>query len=100
MESIKVTPENLRSKATEVDAKAEEYYAEYRALLNDVATLTSSDWTGEEASEFLAKVNDFEDDFNKMRELMQEYANHLRTSATNYEDTQNSVRNQIKSLQS
>lgn len=98
MESIKVTPEELKAKASEVDQKAGEYYNEYRNLLADVGTLTSTDWTGEDAAEFQKKVGNFEPDFSKMKELMNEYADFLRQAATNYQNTQENVKNTIKSL--
>lgn len=98
MESIKVTPENLRAQAAKVDQEAQNYYNEYRGLLTDVGTLTSSDWTGEDANAFRDKVNNFEPDFNKMKELMNEYANYLRQAADNYQNTEENVKNTIKSL--
>lgn len=98
MESIKVTPENLIAKAGQVDSEASKYYSEYRGLLSDVQTLTGTDWTGEDAKEFREKVEGFEPDFNKMKELMNEYANFLREAAKNYQNTQENVRATIKSL--
>ena len=99
MESIKVTPENLVAKAREVDGKAGEYYGLYRGFLQDMETLTSSDWTGQEATDFLNQVRGFEDDCNKMKELMNDYANFMRQTAQNYENTQSNVRTAIKGLQ-
>ena len=80
MESIKVTPENLRAQAAKVDQEADNYYREYKGLLTDVSTLTTSDWKGEDATEFQNKVNNFEPDFNKMKQLMNEYAEFLRNT--------------------
>lgn len=98
MDSIRVTPENLRSQAAKVDDEAQRYYNEYHGLLQDVGTLTSSDWTGEDANEFRKKVENFEPDFNKMKELMNEYADFLRQAASNYQNTQENVKNTIRSL--
>lgn len=98
MESIKVTPENLRAQAAKVDEEAQKYYSEYRGLLTDVDTLTSSDYKGEDADAFRNKVNNFEPDFNKMKELMNEYASFLRQAADNYQSTQENVINSINNL--
>lgn len=98
MDSILVTPENLDSQAKKVDNKATEYYNHYAALLNDVEQFTSTDWTGEDANAFREKVKGFEPDFTKMKELMEEYASFLRQAATNYRNTQENVRNNIKGL--
>ena len=98
MESIKVTPENLISQAGKVDDEASKYYNEYRNLLNDVQTLTTSDYTGDDANAFREKVEGFEPDFNKMKELMNEYAGFLREAAKNYQNTQQNVINTVKGL--
>lgn len=99
MESIKVTTENLRNAASTVDNLAIEYNQEYAALFQDVETLTSTDYTGDDASAFRSQVEGFRDDFNKMKQLMNEYANYLRQAAATYEDTQANVKNTIASLQ-
>ena len=89
MESIKVTTEDLRNAAATVDNLAIEYDKEYAALFQDVETLTSTDYTGDDASAFRSQVEGFRDDFNKMKQLMNEYADYLRQAASSYEDTQN-----------
>lgn len=98
MESIKVTPENLISQASKVDDQASKYYSEYRSLLTDVETLTTTDYTGDDANAFREKVESFEPDFNKMKELMNEYATFLREAAKNYQNTQQNAINTIKGL--
>ena len=86
MESIKVTPENLRQIAMKVDNKAGEYYTEYQNLFKDVEELTTIDFRGDDATAFREKVESFEPEFNKMKELMHEYAEFLRDAATRYEN--------------
>lgn len=98
MDFTKVTPENLRAQAAKVDQEAASYYGEYRALLADVETLTSTGYKGEDAVAFRDKVNNFEPDFNRMKTLMNEYANFLRTAADNYENRQQQSKNEINSL--
>lgn len=98
MEKIIVTPENLITQAGKVDDEAGKYYSEYRSLLTDVQTLTSTDYKGDDANAFREKVEGFEPDFNKMKELMNEYANFLREAAKNYQNTQQNAINTIKSL--
>ena len=98
MESIKVTPENLRQIAMKVDDKAGEYYTEYQKLINYVEGLTKTEFRGKGATEFYKKVKDFEPEFSKMKELMHEYANHLRKAADNYDNGQANAVNKIRSL--
>lgn len=99
MESIKVTTEELRNAASNVDNLAMEYSKEYIALLQDVETLTSTDYTGDDATAFRNQVEGFREDFDKMKQLMNEYADYLRQAANTYEDTQSNVKNTIASLQ-
>lgn len=98
MQSITVTPETLEDQAGKVDTKASDYYRDYEKLLNEVRNMTETDWKGEDATAFRAKVEAFEEDFNKMKQLMSDYADYLRQAAKNYRDTQENVKNSISSL--
>ena len=49
MDSIKVTPAELVREAKNVDQEATSYYNKYKELIQTVETLTSGDWTGEDA---------------------------------------------------
>lgn len=100
MESIKVDTEEVRRVAGNVDDIATEYETTYKALLNNVEQFTSTDWTGDDANSFKNKVFDFTDDLNKMKTLMNEYADALRTFANNYEETQSRIKTQSQGLQS
>ena len=100
MESILVTPENLRRAANEVDDLADSYKRQYDEFYTQVAELVSSDWKGKDANAFQAKVEEFKDDFMKMKDLMNQYATHLRTAASDYEQNQSELMSQISGLQS
>ncbi len=97
MESIKVTPENLRKIASQVDDKAGEYYTEYQNLIKDVEELTTIDYRGDDATALREKVEGFEPEFNKMKELMHEYAEFLRYAATSYINEVQEAVNEIRS---
>lgn len=99
MESIKVTTENLTAKAREVEQKANDYLSDYNSLFQEVETLTTTDWKGDDANAFKTQIEGFRDDFEKMKKLMDDYADFMRKAATNYETTQGNVISQIKSLQ-
>lgn len=98
MDSTKVTPEILRKQAAKVDEEADRYYDEYHSLIGDVGEMTTTDWTGDDANEFRDKVGNFEPDFNKMKELMNDYANYLRQAADNYDNRQETTRSAIRGL--
>lgn len=100
MESIQVTPANLRKAAGEVETMASKYKAQYGELFGLVETFTSTDYQGKDAKEFCAKVKDFEDDFIKMKDLMDEYAQFLKRAAEDYERNQENLSSQIAGLQS
>ena len=98
MESIKVTTENLVAQAVKVESEAADYLAKYNQLLADVDSLTSTDFTGDDANAFRTKVRGFEPEFKKMKELMEAYAQHLRDAAKTYENTQADVKGRINGL--
>lgn len=100
MDSIQVTPANLRRAAGEVEALASNYKAQYNELFSVVENFTSTDYQGKDAKEFCAKVRDFEDDFLKMKDLMDEYARFLKNAADDYERNQDNLSTQIRGLQS
>lgn len=100
MESIQVTPANLRNAAGEVEALANNYKTQYNELFSLVETFTSTDYQGKDAKEFCAKVKDFDDDFMKMKNLMDEYAQFLKKAADDYEKNQENLSSQIAGLQS
>ena len=99
MNSIKVTTEDLKKAASNVDNLAIEYAKEYEAFFQDIETLTTADYVGADATEFRNQVEGFHEDFNKMKKLMNDYADFLRQAAATYEDTQENIKQQAKSLQ-
>ncbi len=98
MDKIRVTPDELRIGARKVDNEAAHYHSLYTNLLADVQTMTATDWTGEDATTFYNQVEGFRNDFDKMKELMCDYANFLRIAADNYQNTQEEVKRQAQSL--
>lgn len=99
MGSIQVTPANLRKAAAEVETLASTYKRQYDELFGFVDTFTTTDFQGKDAKEFNAKVREFEDDFIKMKNLMDDYAKFLRDAAQDYETNQDNISAQIKGLQ-
>ncbi len=100
MESIQVTPANLRKAAGEVEEMGRTYKKQYGELFGLVETFTTTDYQGKDAKEFCAKVKEFEDDFEKMKKLMDDYAGFLKKAAEDYEKNQENLSSQIAGLQS
>ena len=99
MDSIQVTPANLRRAAGEVEGLARNYKDQYDRLFTLVEEFTSTDYQGKDAKEFCAKVREFEDDFMKMKKLMDDYAQFLSKAADDYETNQDNLSSQIRGLQ-
>ncbi|MCM1307728.1 MAG: WXG100 family type VII secretion target [Butyrivibrio sp.] len=99
MDSIRVRPEVLKNTATKVDNKAEEYFNHYKALLEWTREFTKNEFQGEDAEEFYSHVEGFRNDFDKMKELMNKYAQYLRDTAERYIQIEEEVKSQIASTQ-
>lgn len=99
MESIRVTPEELTNTAAKVDDKAEQYFNHYKALLDWTKEFTTTEYRGEDADTFYQHVEGFRDDFDKMKELMNKYAQYLRDTAKRYLEAEEEAKNQITALQ-
>lgn len=98
MESITADTGELRRIARNVEGHASEYKRTYDMLLREVSTFTTTDWRGEDADAFRNKVEGFREDFEKMKNLMDEYANHLRQTAADYDNTRNEIIRKNQSL--
>ncbi|MCI9047612.1 MAG: WXG100 family type VII secretion target [Hungatella sp.] len=99
MESLKVTPSDLENRARQIDEKAGEYAAEYRKFFSEMEDFTSRDWTGQGAKAFMDRLKGFEDDFNKMKQLMNDYAAFLRNAANTYDSKEDEIIQRVSSLQ-
>lgn len=99
MDSIKVDTQKLRDQATKVENEATEYVNTYEKLYNEVAEFTSTDYVGDEGDAFREQIEGFRDDFQKMKNLMEDYAKYLRSAAQSYDDTKADSISKIKSLQ-
>lgn len=98
MDSITYTYDQMRSVANEVDSLADEYSTKYQNFLKEVDTLTTTDFIGEDADAFKEKAEAFRPDFNKMKELMNEYATFIRRAAEQYKETEMNLKQQAQSL--
>lgn len=97
---MRIPPEKLRKVAGEVVDLAASYKTQYVELLETVDTLTTTAWQGSDADLFCEKVREFEVDLIKMKELMDQYAEHLRKAADDWDKTIDENRSRIASLPS
>lgn len=94
---IIVETAQLDSTAGRVEQMAGDYRSEYTALFSLVASLKSA-WDGEDNVAFTNQIEGFRDDFQRMEQLMRDYAAYLRKAAQAYRDTQDTVASQAKTL--
>lgn len=95
--SITVDPAKLDATAAKVEQQAADYERNYKALFNEVEGMGAA-WQGTDNQAYVSQIKGFMDDFQKMSNLMRQYAEFLKMSAKTYRDTQNEVINQAKRL--
>jgi len=94
---IVVEPSKLESAAAKMDAQASEYERQYNLLFNEVDGLSAA-WQGGDNVTFSNQIKGFMDDFQKMKELMQQYSEYLKFSAKTYREAQNETINAARRL--
>ncbi len=96
-ENITASPEQMGQAAQKITNMAQQYEQEYKNLYKDVNSMAGK-WEGSDNEAFVSKVAEFENDFQKMKSLMDDYANFLQKTKQQYEQTQENVAKQAKSL--
>lgn len=94
---IQVTPELLGTAASKIEELAREYKTQYDSLYSTTDAMAAS-WSGKDNRAFVDQIAGFKDDFEKMKSLMDQYADFLRKSAKAYRDTQTAVETEAKKL--
>lgn len=95
--NIKVTPADLETAATNIENAAKDYESLYNSLYGKTDALAST-WQGEDNKAFVNRIADFKPDLQKMKQLMDSYADFLRKAAKSYRDTQDAVTSQARGL--
>lgn len=87
----------LDSTAGQVESLAGTYNSTYTKLFQAVQQMQNA-WSGEDNVAFTNQIEGFRDDFQRMEQLMKDYAAYLRKVATTYRDTQDSITAGAKNL--
>ena len=95
---IVVETSQLDSAAGRVEDLANTYKTNYTGLFSTVQALQSS-WSGTDNTAFTNQIEGFRDDFQRMEQLMRDYAAYLRKTATTYRNTQDSIARAAKGLE-
>ena len=95
--NIMVTPEQLENTAGAIEDLAGEYQTQYKTIYNEADAMAAS-WTGEDNVAYINQIKGFQDDLQKMYNLMMSYADFLRKSAAAYRQTQDEITADAKRL--
>lgn len=96
--NIYVESAKLESVASEIAGIAGNYKTNYQELYQQIEDL-SGHWQFEDNTAFVNQIKGFNDDFEAMFKLMNDYQSFLTKSATSYRSAQNELESQAKTLQ-
>jgi len=95
--SITVDPAKLDSASAKIDQQSADYERIYKQLFSEVSAMKAA-WAGVDNVAYTTQIEGFQDDLNKMTQLMRQYSEFLKLSAKTYRDTQQEVVNAAKRL--
>lgn len=93
-ERITITPQELRTSATNFKAKADEIVDILKYLMNEVNNLEST-WDGAAQDQFFAQYNELQTPLNQFPEILQGIASQLEAVAQTLEETDNALASQL-----
>ncbi len=99
--NIKATVDfsSLESYITKLETAKDEYQAAYVTdLYSNAIDEVKSAYGGVDCDAFVAKVEEFRNDFEKMTGVLQEYIDHLRKVLQDYRNTQENLSQLAKGL--
>lgn len=94
---IVVETSQLDAVAQKVDGLADKYLSEYTALYTYVTEMQSA-WAGTDNTAYTTQIEGFKDDFQRMENLMREYATFLKETAAKYRATQADIKSKAQQL--
>lgn len=93
-----VTTERLVNSAQMIEDKTAKYNSEWAKLYTELQSLKSAQWEGIASDTFNARLEGYRNDFDEMAKVLLEYANYLRTAASNYEKTEEAIKDAASNL--
>ena len=93
-----VTTERLESSATVIDEKTAKYNTEWAKLYTELQNLRSAQWQGIASETFNTKLEGYRNDFEEMSKVLLSYAEFLKSAATNYKNTEESLKDAAGNL--
>ena len=93
-----VTTEKLTAAAGYVEEQTGKYKTDYEKLYTELANLKSAQWQGIASDAFNAKLDGYRANFENLEKTLKAFAEGLKTRATNYETTENGLKDSADSL--
>lgn len=94
-----VTTESMRSLASKIENLASEYQTLYtNQLYGTVASDVKKAWIGVDADAVINRLEGFHNDFDNIVKVLNQYVEHLRKAAQNYDDQQEQLRQAANNL--
>jgi len=97
IKKIVVTPETLKSTATQIDSLRQTYQSQYSQLRSTVES-TKNAWKAKDNTAFCTQIQGYYNDFDKMLSALLEYSNYLKNAATEYTNNETKVAAEAKKL--
>ncbi len=94
---IMIDPAKVKTAAKKIETEASEYKSLFTQMFSEVEALSSA-WQGADNIAYTSKITSYKSDFEKMKQLMDKYAEHLTKSATNFERVQSEIKNKASLL--
>ena len=94
---ITVTEEQLRNAATQINHFADQYRLAVSQMYQEIDSM-GSEWTDAMNQEFVAQMQSFVPDFRAMYDWLKAYVEHLNTSAHQYADSKQHVKQRAQAL--
>ena len=96
-DKLSVTYAQLEAASNKVESKANDYRAAYTRLYGRVDSL-STGMAGDDHKAFVEQINGFKDDFQRMEQLMHEYAEYLKKAAITLRETEERLAAEARNL--
>lgn len=97
MAVIKVDPVSLDDAAQSIDGLSADFVTKVTKFYQYVEDLKTT-WSGDDNVAYSNKMEEFRDDFEKLKMEMDEYAQHLRNAAANYRNAQADAKSRAQAL--
>lgn len=95
MAQIRMTPETMRTRATQTDKQAEAVQNVMKAMDSLLATL-KGEWEGEAVKGYEDRYNKIKPSFKNAKSLLEEIAHNLRATAQIVEETDKNIASQFR----